>query len=198
MLKLMFNTLSKYTLRSIDWDYVSKLRVGVVCSRFAASLLWRAGVECIRYVGDFVTPQDVFSDVSLDLDDANSYDVVEARGNTLVVSSLARELNVDFFVRALRGCDVVIAHRYCDFAAKAAERLGIPLIPTAVTCVLPEDADRVGKVVELPRNPMLYSLLCSAQVLEALKLCTSGDAVIAPEALIPVEREPFFEGVVLW
>ncbi len=196
MLELM-----KYSIK-ID-EYVSRLRIGVVCSRFVMNLLWRAGVDCIRYVGDFITPQDVFCDVSLDVYDANSYDIPNSKEDTLVISNLASELSLEFFEKALRGCDVVISHRYCKLSAKAAERLGVPFIPPAVTCFLPEDIDSKIEVIEklekeLPRNPIGYSMLCSAQVMEVLRLCTNGEALLAPEAYLIKEKPPFFEKVKLW
>ncbi len=195
--------LMNYTLNEKLSDYISKLRVGVVCSRQIVNLLWRVGIDRIMYLGDFITPQDVFCDVSLDLDDANSYDVPESRENTLVVSHLAESLDVKTFKRAMRGCDLIIAHRYCRISAEVAEMLGVPFIPTIVTNILPEDIieriDIIDKLEKfLPKNPICYSFLCSAQVIEALRLSIDGNTIIAPEAYIPSEKPPFFKKSKIW
>ncbi len=182
-------------------DYVEKLCVGVVGSRMLVELLWRAGIGTIKHVGDFITPSDVFSDVSLSMDDANDYDVVESRGKSLIIPVLAEKLEERLFLNALRGCDIVIAHRYCKLAARIAERFGVPFVPPAVTCVLPEDLKYLDLSIfeEIrPENPALYAMLCSAQVIEVLKLCVDGSGIIAPEALVPVKDPPFFRKVELW
>ncbi len=199
----MFELLD-YTTK-LKAEGLEKLSVGVVCSRMVAEMLWRVGAGTVRYIGDFITPQDVYRDVSLCMDDASDYDVLHPKGKTLIVSVLAEELSVDGFTRAMRGCDVIIAHRYCEIAAKAAERLGALFIPTAVTSVLPEDLKR-GEVLKAireverlrPENPMCYAMLCSAQVLEVLRMCSGEEVILAPDALIPVERGGFFERVKLW
>ncbi len=183
-------------------DYVEKLCIGVVGSRMLVELLWRAGIGTIKHVGDFITPNDVLSDVSLSMDDANDYDVVESRGKSLIIPVLAEKLEEKLFLNALRGCDIVIAHRYCKLAAKVAERFGVPFVPPAVTCVLPEDLKyldlSIFEEIKPPENPALYAMLCSAQVIEVLKLCVDGSGIIAPEALVPVKDPPFFRKVELW
>ncbi len=201
----MFEPLTGYTTGIEGVEELSKLSVGVVCSRMLAEMLWRIGVGTVRYVGDFISPQDVYRDVSLSLDDASNYDVLHSKGNTLVISALAESLDVDFFTRALRGCDVIIAHRYCHTASKAAERLGALFMPCLVSSVLPEDLKRedvvkaMKKVEEYrPENPMCYAMLCSAQVLELLRMCSGDRILIAPEAMIPSEKPPFFENIKIW
>jgi len=183
-------------------DYIEKLCIGVVGSRMLVEMFWRAGIGTIKHIGDFITPNDVFSDVSLSLDDANDYDVVESRGKSLILSILAEKLEEEQFLNILRGCDIIIAYRYCKLAAKVAERFGVPFVPPAVTCVLPEDLKyldlSIFEEIRPPENPALYAMLCSAQVVEVLKLCTDGKGIIAPEALIPVKEPPFFRSVELW
>ena len=199
----MFELLD-YTTR-LKAEGLEKLSVGVVCSRMVAEMLWRVGVGTVRYVGDFITPQDVYRDVSLCMDDASDYDILHPKGRTLIVSVLAEELGVDEFTRAMRGCDVIVAHRYCEVAARAAERLGALFMPCVVTSILPEDLKR-NKVLEavkgverlLPENPMCYAMLCAAQVLELLRMCCGEGIVMAPDALVPAERSEFFERVRLW
>jgi len=185
----------------IDSEYVSKLCIGIVGSRMLAEMLWRVGVGTIKYIGDFITQQDVFSDVSISFDDANDYDVVESRSNTLVISYLAEELDESEFIRAFRGCDVIVAHRYVDLSAIAAEKFGVALIPPIVTCILPEDLKEYSKIIAKlspPKNPMMYAMLCSAQVLELLRLCIDGSSLIAPDAMVPAEEKPFFRKIKLW
>ena len=85
-------TENEIKVRSLFWynliddpEYISKFRIGVVGSRMMMELLWRIGVGCIKYIGDFITPVDVQLDVSLKPLEANDYDVVHSIEHLLVL-----------------------------------------------------------------------------------------------------------------
>ena len=165
-------------------DYLKRFSVGVIGSRMLVELLWRMGIGCIRYVSDFITPNDVILDVSLKPLEANDYDIVHPIGNTNIVSYLYS--NEEELKRQLKGVDVVIAHRHIERAAKIAEEIGAPFIPNFVTTFLPDGVSFFD--VERPHiefDPLSYSLTCTLQAWEILKLLTGYEMpIVAPKAMI--------------
>lgn len=166
-------------------DYLSRFSIGVVGSRMIMELLWRMGVGCIRYIGDFITPNDVRIDVSIKPLEANDYDVVHPVADTNIISypyvDDYREMR-----KQLRGVDLVIAHKYLDNCARIAEELGVPFMPNFVTTFLPDGVSFFE--VEKPKiefDPLSYALTCSIQACEVLRLLTGYEMpVIAPKAII--------------
>ncbi len=177
-------------IRREDLEYLRKFSVGVVGSRFVLNLLCRIGVGCVRYVGDFITPNDVAVDVSLRPHDGNDYDVPSPLLDVDVYSYIYPD-DYSEFKRQLRGVDVIIAHRHVEESARVAEEIGAPFIPNIVTTFLPDGVSYFE--VEMPNqriDPISYSLLCSIQVFEILKILTGfEDPVIAPKALLIDPRE---------
>ncbi len=163
---------------------LEKFSVGVVGSRLIVELLWRMGIGCVRYVGDFVTPNDVRIDVSLCMLEANDYDIIHPMGSTNIVSYLYHD--GEELKRQLRGVDVVIAHKHLEASAVVAERIGAPFIPDFVTTFLPDGISFFE--VERPnveRNPLSYTLTCALQVCEVVRLLTGkGTPTIAPKAIL--------------
>ena len=166
-------------------EYLSRFSIGVVGSRMIMELLWRMGIGCIRYIGDFVTPNDVRLDVTLRKLEANDYDVVHPIEETNIISypytNDYREMR-----KQLRGVDVIIAHRYLDVSARIAEELGVPFMPNFITTFLPDGVSFFE--VEKPRiefDPLSYALTCSVQACEILRLLTGYEMpVIAPKAMV--------------
>ncbi|AEA47298.1 hypothetical protein [Archaeoglobus veneficus] len=166
-------------------DYLQKFSVAVVGSRMLMELLWRSGVGCIRYIGDFVTPNDVRIDASIKPLEANDYDVVHPMSSdTCIISYLYS--GYEGLRRQLRGIDVVVAHKHIEIAAKVAEEIGAPFIPDIITTFLPDGISFFD--VEYPsvrRDPISYALTCSIQAGEVLRLFTGHEMpVIAPKAYI--------------
>ena len=166
-------------------DYIRRFSIGVVGSRIMLELLWRIGVGRVKYVGDFITPNDVMRDVSLNLNDANDYDVVTSMGDTDVFSYLYPG-DYGEFKRQLKGVDVIVAHKYVRDAAKVAEEFGVPFIPDFITTFLPDGVSYFEVVPPKVRfDPISYTILCSIQAYEVLKILTGfDDPIIAPKALI--------------
>lgn len=166
-------------------DYLSRFSIGVVGSRMIMELLWRIGIGCIRYVGDFITPNDVRLDVSLKKLEANDYDVVHPIEETNVISYPYTK-DYKEMRRQLRGVDVVIAHKHLEASARIAEELGVPFIPNFITTFLPDGVSFFE--VEKPKiefNPLSYALTCSIQACEILRLLTGYEMpVIAPKAIV--------------
>jgi len=168
-----------------DPDYLGKFSIGVVGSRMMMELLWRIGVGCIKYIGDFITPVDVQLDVSLKPLEANDYDVVHSIGETTILSYLYTN-DYKEMKKQLKGVDAIVAHKHIDLSAKIAEELGVPFIPNIITTFLPDDISFFE--VEMPKvelNPLSYSLTCSIQACEILKLLTGYDMpILAPDAYV--------------
>ena len=166
-------------------EYLSRFSIGVVGSRMIVELLWRMGVGCIRYIGDFITPVDVRLDVSIKPLEANDYDVVHPIGETNIVSypytSNYREMK-----KQLRGVDTVIAHKHIEVSARIARELGVPFMPNLITTFLPDGLSFFE--VEVPKieyDPLSYALTCSVQACEVLRLLTGYEMpTIAPDAYI--------------
>jgi len=160
--------------------------VGVVRSRIIVELLWRLGVGRIKYVSDFITPNDVLLDVTLRPLDANDYDILHPVGNTKIYSYL----HYGNLKRSLRGVDLVVAHAYLEESAKVAEELGVPFIPNFVTTFLPDGVSFFE--VERPKpsyDPISYALTAVLQVNEIRKLLVGELPTLAPEALIVEDGE---------
>lgn len=174
---------------------LEKIKTGIVGCRLILELLWRSGIGCIRYVGDFVTPNDVKMDVTLKPLEANNYDVVHPMSDDSYIVSYPYE-GYDELKRQLKGCDVIIAHKHLHEAAKVAERLGAIFIPNFVTIFLPDGISFFE--VELPKieyDPISYSLTCSLQAGELIRLVTGYKTLaIAPEAyIVRVTHKKYFK-----
>jgi len=164
---------------------LEKTKIGVIGSRLVLELLWRCGFGCIKYVGDFITPNDVLLDVTIKPLEANNYDVVHPMSDESYVVSY---LYFDFkeLKKQLKGCDIIIAHKHIEDSAKVAEELGALFMPNFITTFLPDGVSYFE--VEIPKikyDPVSYSLNCSLQVSELVKLIVGrGVPVIAPKAYI--------------
>ncbi len=180
-------------------EYLGKFSIGVVGSRMMVELLWRMGVGCIRYIGEFITPNDVKMDVTLRKLESNDYDVVHPMDETNIVSYPFTE-DYGEMRRQLRGVDLIIAHRHLKASAKVADDLGVPFMPNIITTFLPDGVSFFE--VELPRiefDPLSYSLTCSIQACEVLRLLTGYEMPkIAPKAIIvDLESENYLREVEL-
>ncbi len=167
-------------------EYLKKFSIAVIGSRMLMELLWRVGVGCIRYIGDVVTPVDVRIDCTIKPLEANDYDVVHPMSSdSTIISYLAPDSKKDF-KRLLRGCDVVIAHKYISIAAEIAEEIGAPFIPDIITTFLPDGISFFE--VEYPStsyDPISYAITCSVQAGEVLRILTGYELpILAPEAYI--------------
>ncbi len=164
-----------------DIEYIKKFKVGVVGSRMIAELLYRMGIEHIHYIGDFITPNDFLLDVSIRPLEANSYDVPDARFCSYMFTEDYKELK-----RQLRGADVIIAHKHMDLFSRIARDLGVPFMPNFITTFLPDGISFME--VEIPKidyDPVSYSINCSIQACEVLRLLTGYEKpIIAPEACV--------------
>jgi hypothetical protein len=167
-------------------DYLKKFSVGVIGSRMLMELLWRSGVGCIRYIGDFITPVDSRLDVSIKPLEANNYDVVHPMSTDSCVVSYPYPHGHRELKRQLKGIDVVVAHKHMATAAKVAEELGAPFIPDIITAFLPNGISFFE--VEYPRiepNPISYALTCSIQAGEIIRMFTGYHLpAIAPTAYL--------------
>ncbi|ADB58582.1 hypothetical protein [Archaeoglobus profundus] len=131
----------------------------------------------VKYIGDFFTPNDATIDVTLS---GYGYDVPDAY---MVSYPLVEDLKE--VKRQIRCCDVVIAHKSMDTFAKACYDLGIPFMPNIITFFLPDSIKFFE--VEIPKidyDTLTYTITCALQVKETLKLLESGNAIVAPRALI--------------
>jgi hypothetical protein len=167
-------------------DYLEKFSVGVIGSRMVMELLWRSGVGCIRYIGDFVTPADVRIDSTIKPLEANDYDVVHPMSTDSCIISYQYPDDYSEFKRQLKGIDVILAHKHIRNSARAAEELGVPFIPDIVTTFLPDGVSFFD--VNYPRtdyDPVSYALICSIQAGEIMRIFTGYQLpVIAPEAYV--------------
>ncbi len=156
--------------------------VGVVRSRILVELLWRLGVGRIKYVSDFITPNDVNLDITLRCLDANDYDVLHPIGETKIYSYLYRHHDLK---RALRGVDVIVAHGYLEESARVAEELGVPFLPNFVTIFLPDGISFFE--IEKPKirfDPVSYAMTAVLQANEIRKLLAGMLPILAPDVLL--------------
>lgn len=161
--------------------------VGVVRSRILVELLWRLGVGRIKYVSDFVTPNDVNLDVTLRPLDANDYDVLHPIGETKIYSYLYGHCDLK---RALRGVDVVVAHKYLEESARVAEELGVPFLPNFVSTFLPDGISFFE--VERPEvrfDPLSYAMTTVLQANEIRRMLVGELPILAPDALLVEDGE---------
>ncbi|AKG90917.1 hypothetical protein GAH_01804 [Geoglobus ahangari] len=175
-------------------EYLSKFSVAVIGSRMLMELLWRGGVGCVRYIGDFITPNDARLDCTVEPLEANDYDVVHPMSPDSCVISYPFPDDYRELKRQLKGIDVVVAHKHIDIAARIAEELGSPFIPNIITTFLPDGVKYWE--VEMPRvkfDPISYALTCSIQAGEILRIFTGYHMpTIAPEAYIVDTRSQYY------
>ncbi|MCS7122300.1 MAG: hypothetical protein NZ895_06880 [Archaeoglobaceae archaeon] len=155
--------------------------ITIVGSRLLMNIISRVGIK-VKYLSDFVTPNDVMIDCSIDPLEANCYDVVEPFKN---VESYLFFGDDDELFKIAEGSDIIVAHKYLDVAARVAEKMEIPFMPNIVTTFIP------GKIkfeeVEIPKveyDSISYALLCSLQASEIIKFYNKKDLIVAPEAVI--------------
>ena len=188
-------------MRNIFWygmasekkiDYLEKFSVAIIGSRMLMELLWRSGVGCIRYIGDFVTPVDVRIDSTIKPLEANDYDVVHPMSTDSCIISYPYPEDYSEFKKQLKGIDVIIAHKHLNRAARIAEELGVPFIPDIITTFLPDGVSFFDVVYNRPdHNPISYALTCSLQAGEIMRIFTGYRLpVIAPDAYIVDFDEP--------
>jgi hypothetical protein len=167
-------------------DYLRKFSVAVIGSRMLLELLWRSGVGCIRYIGDFVTPVDSRIDCTIKPLEGSNYDVVHPMSTDSCIISYFYPDDVRELRRLLRGIDVVVAHKYIDIAAEVSEKIGAPFIPDIITTFLPDGVsfDEV-EYPHIKKDPISYAITCSIQAGEILRIFTGYHLpTIAPEAYI--------------
>jgi len=173
------------TAREEKIEYLQKYGVAVIGSRLLMELLWRSGVGRIHYIGDFITPNDVRMDASIKPLEANDYDVVHPMSSDTCIISYMYS-GYEELRRQLKGIDVVVAHKHIETAAKVAEEIGAPFIPSIITTFLPDGVSFFE--VEYPtikRDPISYAITCSVQAGEVLRLFTGHEMpVIAPKAYV--------------
>ncbi len=167
-------------------DYLKKFSVAVIGSRMLAEILWRCGVGCIRYIGDVVTPTDSRIDPTIRPLDANDYDVMHPMSSDSCVISYPYPHDYKELKKQLRGIDVIVAHKYESLAARIAEEIGVPFIPRIITTFLPDGVSYFEvKIPEVKENPIAYSITCSVQAGEIMRIFTGYELpVIAPEAYV--------------
>jgi hypothetical protein len=188
-------------MRNIFWhrmadeekiDYLQKFSVGVIGSRMLMEILWRSGVGCIRYIGDFITPVDVRLDASIKPLEANDYDVVHPMSPDSCIISYPYPDDYKELKKQLRGIDVIVAHKHISLSAQIAEELGTPFIPDIITTFLPDGISFFD--VECPRpdhDPISYALTCSIQAGELIRIFTGYHLpAIAPTAYLVDSRIP--------
>ncbi|MEM2802240.1 MAG: hypothetical protein QXK59_05320 [Archaeoglobaceae archaeon] len=164
---------------------LSKYSVVVVGSRLMLEILWRAGVGFLHYISDFLTPQDVLIDCSINPLEANQYDIVYPRSEeSCIISYLYPEEDLELR-NLIKGADLVIAHKHIFEVAKIAKELRVPFIPDIVTVFMPSGVSI--EEVEYPiaeRNPVSYTLLCGLQAMEVMRIFAGYKPIIAPEAIV--------------
>ncbi|HID43593.1 MAG TPA: hypothetical protein EYP30_07480 [Archaeoglobaceae archaeon] len=167
-------------------DYLKKFSVGIIGSRMLMEILWRSGIGCIRYIGDYITPVDARIDASIKPLEANSYDVVHPMSHDTCIISYLYPGKHSELRKQLKGVDLVIAHKYLDEGARVAEELGSPFMPDFITTFLPDGLSFFE--IEYPsieHNPVSYSLTCSFQAGEVMNIFTGQNSpAIAPDAYI--------------
>jgi hypothetical protein len=181
-------------------EYLSRFSVGIIGSRMLMELLWRSGVGCIRYIGDFVTPVDSRLDVSIKPLEASDYDIVHPMSHdTHIISYIYPEEHMEL-KRQLKGVDVVIAHRHLSAAAKVAEELGAPFMPDIITTFLPDGLSYFDvEYPEVEHDPISYALTCSIQAGEIMRMFTGHHLpVIAPVAyLVDIKTQHYLKKIEL-
>jgi len=174
--------------------YLENFSIGIIGSRLLMELLWRGGIGCIRYVGDFVTPNDVRMDASIKPLEANNYDVVHPMSQDTCIISYPYPNDHSELRKQLKGVDIIVAHKYIPEGAKVAEELGSPFMPNVVTTFLPDGTSFFN--VEIPPiefDPISYSLTCSLQAGEIMKMFTGYHLpTIAPVAYTVDVRNEFY------
>ncbi|MDI9646403.1 MAG: hypothetical protein QFX40_06895 [Archaeoglobales archaeon] len=167
-------------------SYLSKYTLSIVGSRLLLNILSRCGFGCIKYISDFVTPNDVAIDCTLQPFEANSYDIVSPQNEECCVISYLYPEDRNELKKLLRGSDLIVAHKYIEEVADVAEKLGVPYVPNFITTFLPDGVNFFE--VEIPKimyDPISYSINCSIQAAEVFKLLTGYDLpAIAPEAYV--------------
>jgi len=141
-----------------------------------AEILYRKGFR-VKYLGDFYTTTDSQIDVTLN---GCGYDVPDAYIVSYPLVDDVRECKVQ-----VRGCDVVVAHKFAHTFSKVCYDLGIPFMPNFVSFFLP-DSVRFWEV-EPPRISMDvvdYTLTCALQAGEIVRLFDGKEVTIAPRALV--------------
>ncbi len=167
-------------------DYLKKFSVAVIGNRMLTELLWRSGVGCIRYIGDFITPNDSRIDPTISPLEANNYDVIHPMSDDSCIISYPYPDSYKELKRQLRGIDVIVAHKHEEVSARIAEELGVPFMPRIITTFLPDGISYFDvKIPEIKLDPISYSLTCSIQAAEILRIFTAYHMpVIAPQAYI--------------
>jgi hypothetical protein len=180
---------------SKDLEYLKRFSVTVVSSRLLAELLHRIGIGCIRYIGDFITPNDVAMDVSLKSTEANDYDVPDCRFYSYPFIEDVKEVK-----RQVKGSDIIIAHKHVDLFARVAYDLGVPFIPNIATVFLPDGIPYFKvKIPKVTYDPISYTITCSIQACEVLKLLTGYDKpIIAPKAyIVDLKNNKYIKEIIL-
>ncbi|RLI85692.1 MAG: hypothetical protein DRP01_05695 [Archaeoglobales archaeon] len=150
--------------------------IAVVGCRLLAEILNRMNVE-VKYIGDFYTTNDARIDVTLN---GCGYDVPDAKFYSYPLTKDYREAK-----RQVAGCDAVVAHKYLEFFAKVSYDLGIPFMPNFVTFFFPDSIKFFdSNIPKLEYDTISYTLTCSLQAREILKLMNGEDVIVAPMALI--------------
>jgi hypothetical protein len=173
-------------------DYLEKFSVGIIGSRMIMEILWRSGVGCLRYIGDFVTPMDARIDSTIKPLEANDYDVVHPMSSDSCVISYPYPEDYQELKRQLKGIDVIVAHKHIRNCARIAEELGVPFIPDIITTFLPDGVSFFDvKYLRPEYDPISYALTCSIQAGEIMRIFTGYRLpVIAPEAYVVDFNEP--------
>lgn len=174
--------------------YLKNFSVGVIGSRLLMELLWRGGIGCIRYIGDFITPNDVRMDASIKPLEANNYDVVHPMSHDTCIISYPYPEEYSELKKQLKGVDMVIAHKYISKGAKVAEELGSPFMPNIITTFLPDDTSFFKvEVPQIEYDPISYSITCSIQAGEIMRMFTGYHLpTIAPVAYTVDIRNEFY------
>ncbi|AGK60681.1 hypothetical protein Asulf_00663 [Archaeoglobus sulfaticallidus PM70-1] len=167
-------------------DYLEKFSVAIIGSRMLMEILWRSGVGCIRYIGDFVTPVDARLDSTIKPLEANDYDVVHPMSFDSCVISYPYPEEYSELKKQLKGIDVIIAHKHIRRSARIAEELGVPFIPEIITTFLPDGISFFDVRYDSPsHNPISYAITCSIQAGEVMRIFTGYELpTIAPEAYV--------------
>lgn len=165
------------------------MTVVVVGSRLLMNILSRAGIE-VKYLSDFITPNDVAIDCSVDPLEANCYDVVEPFNNVESYLFFGEE---DELLRIAKNAKIIVAHKYLEVAARVSEEIKVPFMPNVVSIFLPEKVSfKDFEIPEIDHDSISYTLLCGTQAAEIVKFLNGEKFFEAPEALI-VERHRFLK-----
>lgn len=164
---------------------LSKRNVVIVGSRLMLEILWRTGIGFLHYISDFITPQDVLTDCSINPLEANQYDIVYPRSeDSCIISYFYPEEDLELR-NLIKNADLVIAHKHIFEVAKIAKELGVPFIPDIVTVFMPDGVSI--EEVEYPfqdRDPVSYTLICGLQAMEVMRIFAGYRPITAPEAIV--------------